>query len=114
MTDSYIQLPDDGTGKRVRAFSKVVGGQTVYHQTQVPVDADGNEVGAYSEAIDEVSSTLLYSGKAARGSATSAPAWRIKRVQKVGTVTTSLYALASGEYGSFNCVWDDRASLTYG
>lgn len=114
MADSFIQLPSDGDGKRVRAFSKVVGGQTVYHQTQVPVDTDGNEVGAYKSVVDEVSSTLLYSGVAARGSATSDPVWRIKRVQKVGTVTTSDYALASGEYGAFNCIWDNRAGLTYG
>ncbi len=83
MTDSYVQLPDDGSGKKVRAFSTVVGGHTVYHQASVPTDREGNEVGVYSSRVDEVSTTLVYSGVASPGTLGSDPAWRINRVRLV-------------------------------
>jgi len=34
LSESYIQLPPDGAGKKVRAISKTVGGQTVYEEIQ--------------------------------------------------------------------------------
>lgn len=110
MADTFIQLPSDGDGKRVRAFSSVVGGQTVHHQAQVPVDVAGNAVGTYSEAFDEVSSTLIYSGLAASSSSTAAAVWRIKKTQITGTVTRTTWA---GGNTNFEHVWDNRASLIY-
>jgi len=32
LSESYIQLPPDGTGKKIRAISKTVGDQTVYEE----------------------------------------------------------------------------------
>ncbi len=110
MAEGYVQLPDDGTGKKVRAFSSVVGGHTVYHQASVPTDPAGNEVGAYTSRVDEVSSSLIYSGVAAPGTLPSAAAWRIKRVSVSGSVTTVAWA---GGNTNFEHVWNDRASLAY-
>lgn len=110
MSESFIQLPVDGTGKKVRSFENVVGANTVHSQASTLVDSAGNEVGAYTSKTDEVSSTLLYSAVAAPGSATDQPVWKIWRVQLVGTVMTTSWAGGSTD---FDQVWDNRASLTY-
>lgn len=42
MADTFIQLPADSTGKKVRAFSATVGPDTVYSQASTLVDSGGN------------------------------------------------------------------------
>jgi hypothetical protein len=42
MADTFIQLPVDSTGKKVRSFSSVVGPDTVHSQAATLVDSDGN------------------------------------------------------------------------
>ena len=42
MADTFIQLPADSTGKKVRAFSSTVGPDTVHSQANTIVDATGN------------------------------------------------------------------------
>lgn len=62
--------------------------------------------------IDYVSGTNpIYVGEAFPGSATSAPAWRIKKLtyDTNSNVTAVLYA--SG--GSYTAIWDNRVSLSY-
>jgi hypothetical protein len=61
-------------------------------------------------ALDEVSSTVTYVGEAITGTALSAASWRIKRISVTGTVT--LIEWADGN-GSFDNIWNNRASLSY-
>lgn len=65
---------------------------------------------AMKTAVDEASATVTYVGESTTGSATSASLWRIKRLTQAGTVLLTEWA---GGTGSFNNVWDNRASLTY-
>lgn len=60
--------------------------------------------------IDEVSSTVTYIGKAKLGTAGSDAFWQIRKIQKVGTVTSIQYADGDRQ---FDNVWNSRASLTY-
>lgn len=79
---------------------------------RLQVDADGNLIStapSYATRIDEASATVTYIGNSLPGSATSAAAWQIKKIDETsGTVIT----WASGN-ANFNKVWDDRASYTY-
>ena len=75
------------------------------------IDADGSVSGSVITIIDEESSTVTYIGEAAPGTATSSPAWRIKKIIVNGTVTEIKYADANTLYDN---IWDNRASLTYG
>lgn len=52
--------------------------------------------------------TYLYLGEAVPGTATSAAGWRISRV----TNADSTIVWADGD-GSFDNIWDNRASLSY-
>lgn len=65
----------------------------------------------YQMAVDEVSASLTYQGWADPTAATSAASWKIRRISISGTVTRIQWA--DGDL-SFDNVWDNRASLTYG
>ena len=64
----------------------------------------------YSTLIDEPTAGVMYIGKAATGSATSAAVWQVKKLTESGTQTSILFADGSN---SFTNIWDARASLTY-
>lgn len=64
----------------------------------------------YSILIDEPTAGVMYIGKAATGSATSAAVWQVKKLTESGTQTSILFADGSNE---FTNTWDARASLTY-
>lgn len=60
----------------------------------------------------------IYKGKAAPGSLTSAAAWEIQRIEKVGggdgaTDYSYTYATVSGGVPSKANIWDNRAGFTY-
>ncbi len=60
--------------------------------------------------IDEASSTVTYIGYAEQGTATSAAAWAIEKIDEdVSGDTVNTWAPGA----QFNQVWDDRASLSY-
>ena len=84
-----ISYVDDGQGNAV-----------------VPVSGDL----AVRYVVDSVVSTTFYIGKAFTGTATSAAAWQIKKMdQSAGVVIT--WADSNSD---FDKVWDNRESLTYG
>jgi len=58
LSESYIQLPPDSTGKKVRAISKTISGQTVYEEIQ-GIDKFPNRVivGKYIVATPAVTGT---------------------------------------------------------
>lgn len=62
---------------------------------------------AYSVRVDE-GATYTYIGHAAPGSATSSAVWRVKRL----TNADATVVWADGN-GSFDNIWDNRASLSY-
>jgi hypothetical protein len=64
---------------------------------------------ALSLRMDEASATVTYVGEALPGTATSASAWRIK---KLDTTSGTSIRWADGDT-LFNNVWDNRAGLTY-
>lgn len=62
--------------------------------------------------LDDVTTTgMTYVGTAPIGTATSASAWTIKRLDESGTPTTLVVKYATA--GASTCIWDSRASLTY-
>jgi len=46
MSDQYIQIPPDGSGKKVRTFENVVSATTVHHHAFTIVGTDGTVVSA--------------------------------------------------------------------
>lgn len=65
--------------------------------------------GIFSLQIDDVY-PLTYLGEAAPGTATSEAGWRIKRIDETNTPDTVILYAGTG---TFDQVWDDRASLSY-
>ena len=62
--------------------------------------------------LDDVTTTnMTYVGTAPIGTATSASAWTIKRIDESGTPTTLVVKYATA--GASTCIYDNRASLTY-
>lgn len=63
----------------------------------------------YATRVDNTTTAnVLYVGKAAIGSATSAGIWQVK---KIDTTTGVIITWAAG--GAFSQIWDNRASLSY-
>jgi hypothetical protein len=61
-------------------------------------------------SVDEASSTVTYQGWAPPGTATSATAWRMRRITISGTVTSITWADGNSNYDN---IWDNRAALSY-
>lgn len=60
--------------------------------------------------IDEPNDDITYIGYAKRGSLTSEPVWRIKKIETNGNITTIGFVDGSLSY---NFVWDNRTSYNY-
>lgn len=93
------------------------GGGAVDANTQrVTLATDGPGVqaltsidGIYAEIVDQPNATTTYICQAPVGTASSAAAWRVRRIVVSGTTTTTTWAGGS----AFNQIADNRASLTY-
>lgn len=124
---NVVTLPDGATIGAAEAF--LLAGKDGTVARIVRVDADGtirfdptgtttqpvSGVGLFQvvppylqERFDFVSKTLAYSGRAPRGSATSAAVWTIKRM-----ISTSSGNPLSIEWTSATAIWDDRATSLY-
>lgn len=62
---------------------------------------------------DVTTSNVTYVGKAAIGSATSSAVWQIFKLDESGSPITLVITWADSN-DSYDNVWNDRASLTYG
>jgi len=87
---------------------------SVSNVSYVPFDASaiisgGSGTVDESKLIDD-QTTYMYIGTAVPGTATSASAWKIKKVVFSGGTTTILYA--NGSSTATNA-WNSRASFTY-
>lgn len=71
--------------------------------TKTPIE------GVFSMQIDD-EYPVTYLGQANPGSATSAAAWRIMKIDETSTPDVSI-TFAGG--GAFDQVWDNRISLSY-
>lgn len=78
---------------------------------EVSVTSEDSSI--FAIRIDDVSTTgITYVGKATVGSSPSSPVWQIQKLDESGTPVTTVITWAGG--GSFNQIWDNRTSLTYG
>ena len=67
--------------------------------------------GMHPQKIDEVSTTLVYVGYAQVSGANAAQAvWKIKKIEKIGTVWEFKYADGDELYDN---IWNNRYSLNY-
>lgn len=76
---------------------------------QISIDTKGDRV-------DEVDANTIYVGYSQYlGASESDPVWRIKKIQKTGTVTKTLWAEFSGEpTKDYVHIWTNRLTLIYG
>lgn len=65
----------------------------------------------FAKRIDAVSDTLLYKGEATPGTAETAAAWRIRRIE-LSADGDMVETFADGS-ADFSFVWADHAALTY-
>ncbi len=58
----------------------------------------------------------IYVGEAPPGTAVTDAGWRIKKLTYDGSsnVTVVQWAINKGVYADWNCVWNSRATYTYG
>lgn len=69
------------------------------------------KLGENPSKIDEAMSTLYFIGYALNlGENTTIPKWKIKKIEKIGSVWEIQYANGNELYEN---VWDNRASLNY-
>jgi len=100
-TGRPVDLKDIGSGNNVTVVTP--GGGRGSSSTGSTV------VQKYLVLLDEVSATLSYMGEAIPGTATSAPSWRIRKID-----TSSGVSIEWAESSTaFSYIWDDRASYTY-
>lgn len=109
-TALQFQQPDGSWGKLVnlKGDRGVPGGSHWYgvlEQASI-AGADGVE---YDVRMNVVSDTVMYVGEALPGTATSAAAWRVKKV--VSNAEGDLDKTWEGGTADFDKVWDDYASL---
>jgi hypothetical protein len=65
----------------------------------------------YTKIIDDTIAGVMYLGEAAPGTATNAPAWRIKKI--IFDVSGNVDEVRFAAGGLFSQIWDARISLTY-
>ena len=64
--------------------------------------------------IDQATDELIYLGWAEFGEAENEPFWKIRRIQKIGTVWEQRYATdLNGPNQYYRFKWSDRTSLIY-
>lgn len=78
-------------------------------------NVDGSAIGGstttyYKVLVDKSVTDIIYIGKAAIGTATSAGAWQIKKIDKTVTDNVTITFAAAG---AFSATWNNRGSETY-
>lgn len=119
--DQQTNLPKDvglkDLGADVYAKKVHVTGSDVTGATEATTAALLVEVkvlnGAYAMRTDDVGGGVIYQGWALPATATSAAAWRIKRITETGSPSDFTIEWAASA-NTFTNIWDNRAGLTYG
>jgi hypothetical protein len=105
MTESYIQLPTDGTGKKTRNNLVSMSGHDVYEQIIL--------ISEHTQAMENnASGQPVYLGEAIPGTAKDVTGWRIKKIvyDENNFVTDIQWADGTAE---FDKTWDSRDTYTY-
>ena len=107
MTDSYIQLPNDGPGKKMRTTTNTVNSTQVHEQMihniidmltkKIEYDSDGN---------------AIYIGETLPGNASSVAKWRIRKVTYDANGNPTDVQWADGNT-DMDKIWDSRSDGTY-
>lgn len=111
--DDYITKEDlDDALRRVQdAIAQSSGGGGGIRMEDLDKRLEELEVGAtYDKLIDEDGS-FVYVGEANPGTDSSAPSWRIKRIDQTNDPDVDIRWANGGS--DFDKVWDDRAGYTY-
>lgn len=118
---AFVRLVADGAGSAAISASIPTpagagggggGSSDTTEATQVLVKTAVQSIDAKTpilvlkQVIDEASASVTYIGEAPLGTATSAAAWRVKRITAAGTLTTI-------EFSPANSIFNNRASLGY-
>ena len=95
--------------RELAKFVETTEGETAI---RVIIDEDGTEAPTdIISLIDLDDANIIYSGKAVAGSTKAASKWQIKRIDLTANVIEILYANSED---SFDKVWNDRGTYTYG
>jgi len=97
MAESYVRLPADGVGKKIRSIEKAVGANTVHMEGQVPYDEDGNGLWAVGgDGYDALLATIGLEGEHTNPRKFEADnGFYSEVVTRVGGVATPLWTLAT-------------------
>lgn len=95
--------------QRIVGFDRI-GTNSVLTEVVVTPAGEVATTGSLLKSIIETGGTATYVGEALPGTATTASAWRIKRVYDHGTHTDVTWA---GGSTRFAYRWDDRTSYSY-
>jgi len=107
MAESYITLPIDGIGKKIRTQNETVSGNDVHEQII------HNLPDLLTKKIEyDASNNPVFVGEAIPGSATSDSTWRIKKITyDVNNNPTDVQWADSNT--NFDKSWDHRSDGTY-
>ena len=108
-TESYIQLPEDQTGKKVRTLELAVGSNTVHQEVMVIADENGNLLkgGQYLKLADSTTTAL---GASATYTGSSVETSGYKQI--VGTVYADVDGTLKIQQSSDGTNWDVETSIS--
>lgn len=103
MSESFIQLPAEGAGKKVRTIQKTVGADTVHVEQQI-ADSYWNFVGAYTISLDIAGSVNAgYQFLSLLNPNASGKILKIKSIKlmvRIGSVANLIQVLRSSDLGT--------------
>jgi hypothetical protein len=115
--DNYVLTYDNGTGEISLEESSVAWGNitgTITDQTDLTTYIDNAlEEEMFNQEVDFVTNDLIYRAEAQPGTATSAAAWRIRKIDIDNASKGDLSTTWADGNDNFDNVWDDRAILSY-
>lgn len=105
MSESFIRLPSDGSGKRLRTNERTIGGNVV-HEEFIQIASFTIKI-AYDANLNPE-----YIGEADPGTAVTSAGWRIKKITYDSNQNPTDVKWADGDT-KFDNIWNDRATYTY-
>ena len=109
MAESYIQLPEDQTGKKVRTQELTISGNTVHQEVMTIADSEGNLLrgGQYLKLADSTT-TALGAGASYNGSSVETTGYK----QIVGTVYADTDGTLKIQQSPDGTNWDVETSIS--
>jgi hypothetical protein len=107
MSESYVQTPQDGIGKKLRTILETVGTNDVHSEI---IEKLGDLL--TKKIIYDASNNPIYVGEAEPGTATSAAGWRIKKITYDANNNPTNVEWADGNT-NFDNIMDNYIGYTY-